>query len=210
MSCWQKCRKRYSSHDTKVVTLPPHHPHRAMRRFHILHKSVCIPTDWADWASRPFCLLEVHLVPRLSSYRNRGATRAALGAWAEPHSWVNRRAFACFSPFQSHFVGALNTVLSKKKKKKLSMTKIGRFLRGFSVVDFSAVGFVELLKTLKDSTPKITVPVQVWFSLAKQCISMVWFPNSWFYLSGRKCIVAMFSCFKTKSEKKIYHARFIY
>ena len=32
--------------------------------------------------------------------------------------------------------------------------------------------------------------------------SMVWFPNSWFYLSSRKCIVAMFSCFKTKSEKK--------
>ena len=80
------------------------------------------------------------------------------------------------------------------------MTKIGRFLRGFSVVDFSAVGFVELLKTLKDSTPKITVPVQVWFSLAKQCISKVWFPNSWFYLSRKKRIVAMFSCFK-KSEK---------
>ena len=80
-----------------------------------------------------------------------------------------------------------------------SMTKIGRFLRGFSVVDFSAIGFVELLKTLKDSTPKITVPVQVWFSLAKQCISMVWFPNSWFYLWRKKRIVAMFSCFK-KSE----------
>ena len=30
---------------------------------------------------------------------------------------------------------------------------------------------------------------------------MVWFPNSWFYLSRRKCIVAMFSYFK-KSEKK--------
>ena len=80
-----------------------------------------------------------------------------------------------------------------------SMTKIGRFLRGFSAVDFSAVGFVELLKTLKDSTPKITAPVQVWFSLAKQCISKVWFPNSWFYLSRKKRIVAMFSCFK-KSE----------
>ena len=39
------------------------------------------------------------------------------------------------------------------------MTKIGRFLREFSVVDFSAVGFLDLLKTLKDSTPKITVPV---------------------------------------------------
>ena len=31
---------------------------------------------------------------------------------------------------------------------------------------------------------------------------MVWFPNLWFYLSGRKCIVAMFSCFKTKSQRK--------
>ena len=187
MSCWQKCRKRYSSHDTKVVTLPPHHPHRAMRRFHILHKSVCIPTDWADWASRPFCLLEVHLVPRLSSYRNRGATRAARGAWAEPHSWVNRRAFACFSPFQSHFVGALNTVLSKKNK--LSMTKIGRFLRGFSVVDFSAVArFSWPFKDLKYSTPKITVPVSDPSFTWKQCIWMVWFPNSWFTYHGRNAL----------------------
>ena len=40
-----------------------------------------------------------------------------------------------------------------------SMTKIGRFLCGFSVVDFSAIGFLDLLKTYKDSTPKITVPV---------------------------------------------------
>ena len=30
---------------------------------------------------------------------------------------------------------------------------------------------------------------------------MVWFPPSWFYLSRKKCIVGMFSCFK-KSEKK--------
>ena len=30
---------------------------------------------------------------------------------------------------------------------------------------------------------------------------MVWFPHSWFYLSRKKCIVGMFSCFK-KSEKK--------
>ena len=42
---------------------------------------------------------------------------------------------------------------------------------------------------------------QIWVSLAKQCISMVWFPNSWFYLSRKKCIVAMFSYFK-KSENK--------
>ena len=36
---------------------------------------------------------------------------------------------------------------------------------------------------------------------------MVWFPNSWFYFTSRKkCIVAMFSCFK-KSKKNIYWAR---
>ena len=34
------------------------------------------------------------------------------------------------------------------------MTKIGRFLRGFSVVDFSAVGFLDLLKTLKTQRQK--------------------------------------------------------
>ena len=65
--------------------------------------------------------------------------------------------------------------------------------------------FCWTFKDFKDSTPKITVPVQVWFSLAKHCISMVWFPNSWFYLSRKKRIVAMFSCFK-KSEN-IFTAR---
>ena len=117
MSCWQKCRKRYSSHDTKVVTLPPHHPHRAMRRFHIQHKSVCTPTDWADWASRPFCLLEVHLVPRLSSYRNSGATRAARGAWAEPHSWVNGRASVRVSALFKVISSVLWIPYFPKKKK---------------------------------------------------------------------------------------------
>ena len=43
---------------------------------------------------------------------------------------------------------------------------------------------------------------QIWVSLAKQCFSMVWFPNSWFYLSRKKCIVAMFSYFK-KREKNL-------
>ena len=39
-----------------------------------------------------------------------------------------------YSPFKSHFVGDLNTGLSC-------------FLCGFSVVDFSAIGFLDLLKT---------------------------------------------------------------
>ena len=34
------------------------------------------------------------------------------------------------------------------------MTKIGRFLRGFSVVDFLAVVFLEILETLKTQSQK--------------------------------------------------------
>ena len=42
-----------------------------MTPFHVPHKSVYSPHDWAnwaDWARRPFCSLEEQLVPRLSSY----------------------------------------------------------------------------------------------------------------------------------------------
>ena len=35
------------------------------------------------------------------------------------------------------------------------MTKIGRFLRGFSLVDFSAVGFLGLVKTFKTQRQKV-------------------------------------------------------
>ena len=75
-----------------------------------------------------------------------------------------------YSPFKSHFVGALNTVLSYKKM--FSMTKTGRFLRGFSLVDFSAVGSWPF-NDFQDSMPKSHVPVYVLFSLGKQCISMI-------------------------------------
>ena len=39
-----------------------------MKLFPVPHKSVYSHSDWANWASRPFCLLEERLVPRLSSY----------------------------------------------------------------------------------------------------------------------------------------------
>ena len=35
------------------------------------------------------------------------------------------------------------------------MTKIGRFLCGFSLVDFSVVGFLDLLKTFKTQRQKV-------------------------------------------------------
>ena len=38
--------------------------------------------------------------------------------------------------------------------------------------------------------------------MAKQCISMVWFPNSWFFLSRKKCIGVMFSSLR-KAKKTL-------
>ena len=63
-----------------------------------------------------------------------------------------RKLAVSYSLFKSHFVGALNTLLSYKKI--LSVTKIGRFVRGFSIVDVSAVGFLDLIKTLKTQRQK--------------------------------------------------------
>ena len=66
LSCRHKCSICCSSHYAKVVSLPPHHPDRARRRFHVPHKALYdSPTEWVSW---PFCLLEVHLVARPSSY----------------------------------------------------------------------------------------------------------------------------------------------
>ena len=68
LSYWHiKCGNRWTSHDTKVVALLLHPSYRAMRRYQVQHKAVYSPTDWPNWAN-PFCLLEVHLVPSLSSY----------------------------------------------------------------------------------------------------------------------------------------------
>ena len=59
----------------------------------------------------------------------------------------NSKTLIKFQSFQSPFRWCFEyrTFLQKM----LSMTKIRRFLRGFSVVNFSAVGFLDLLKTLK-------------------------------------------------------------
>ena len=67
---------------------------------------------------------------------------------------------ACVHPQNDNSVDASNLMAGNRKlsrkvtvllkailQKMLSMTKIGRFLRGFSVVGFSAVGCFDLLKT---------------------------------------------------------------
>ena len=43
------------------------------------------------------------------------------------------------------------------------MTKIGRFLRGFSLVDFSAVGFIGLLKKIRLNVKKSCSCISVIF-----------------------------------------------
>ena len=69
LSSWHKGSNCYPTHDTKVEAhLPHHHPHSPVTLFPVPHKSVYSHSDWANWASRPFCLLEERLVPRLSSY----------------------------------------------------------------------------------------------------------------------------------------------
>ena len=133
-------------------------------------------------------------------------------------------ACACVNPLNENSVGASNLMagnwkLARKVTVLLKAISLVLWIlyfpkkycpwqnRTFSTRVFTCTFFSSKFswpfKDFQDSTPKSHVPVWVWFSLSKQCISMVWFPSSWFYLSGRKCIVAMFSCFKTKSEKKL-------
>ena len=90
---------------------------------------------------------------------------------------------------KGHFVGALNTSLYYKKM--LSMTKIWRFPRAFSVVDFSAVDFLDLLKTQRQK------------SLFLHKSDFHWRSNAflWFFLSRKKCIGVMFS--SLRKAKKI-------
>ena len=69
LSYWHvKCGNLWISHDTKIVALLLHPSYRAKRRYQLQHKAVYSPSDWpnCNWAN-PFCLLEVHLVPKLSS-----------------------------------------------------------------------------------------------------------------------------------------------
>ena len=94
------------------------------------------------------------------------------------------------TPFESHFVVKYYTF----PLKMFSMTKVGGFLRRFSVVDFSAVDFLDFLKAVRLNTKNYCS----WF-FSKQRISLAWFPTHGFtYQRGN-----MISCFK-KSEKWFY------
>ena len=78
------------------------------------------------------------------------------------------------------------------------MIKIGLFLRGFSVVDFSAVGFVDLLKTLNTQCQKSLF----------LCISLIFTDKAMHFYGLISNLMVYLS--RKKSEKLFYHARFIY
>ena len=95
-----------------------------------------------------------------------------VGRWTGGHF-----ACACVNPLNDNSVDALNLMAGNRKlarkvtvllqaislelwlpyfpTKIFSMTKIERFLRGFSLVEFSVVGFLGLLKTFKTQRQKV-------------------------------------------------------
>ena len=58
-----------------------------------------------------------------------------------------------YGPVKSHFVGALNTLLSYKVYSPRKKSDV--FYGGFSLVDFSAVGFLGPLTTVKTQRQKV-------------------------------------------------------
>ena len=76
--------------------------------------------------------------------------------------------FACANPLKDNSVGALNLMAGNRKLARkvtvlvkaisfrfVSLRKMGRFPRRFSLVDFSAVGFLGLLKSFKTQRQKV-------------------------------------------------------
>ena len=84
------------------------------------------------------------------------------------------------------------------------MTKIRPFLRGFSLVDFSAVGFLGLSKTFKTQRQNVMFLYKSDFQW--QSNAFLWFDfqtRGFTYQGGNASQQYMFSCFKTKGEKKL-------
>ena len=82
------------------------------------------------------------------------------------------------------------------------MTKIGRFLRGFSVLDFSAVGFLGLLKTFKtETTLKSRVPKSDFYW---QSNAFLWFgfQTRGFTSQGRNASQQCSAALRLKAKKK--------
>ena len=88
------------------------------------------------------------------------------------------------------------------------MTKIGRFLRGFSLVDFSAVGFLGLLKTFKTQRQKVMFLYKSDFHW--QSNAFLWFDfqtRGFTYQGGnasQQCSAALRQKAKKKLPREVY------
>ena len=137
--------------------------------------------------------------------------------WTEGHF-----ACACLHPLNDNSVGASNLMAGNRKLarkvtvllKAISLVLWMPYFPTRNVLHDKNQAFSTRVSSCRFFSRRFSWPFkdrtrrqkslflyQIRVSLAKQCISMVWFPNSWFYLSRKKCTVAMFSYFQ-KSEKK--------
>ena len=142
--------------------------------------------------------------------------------WTEGHF-----ACACLHPLNDNSVGASNLVAGNRKlarkvtvlSKAISLVLWMPYFPTRNVLHDKNQAFSTRVSSCRFFSRRFSWPFkdktrrqkslflyQIRVSLAKQCISMVWFSNSWFYLSRKKCTVAMFSYFK-KSEKKKFTTR---
>ena len=82
------------------------------------------------------------------------------------------------------------------------MTKIGRFLRGFSLVDFSAVGFLGLLKTFKTQRQKVTFLYKSHFHLQSNAFLWFDFQTCGFTYQGGNASQQCSAALRQKAKKK--------
>ena len=84
----------------------------------------------------------------------------------------------------------------------LNDNSVGVFYAGFSLVGFSAVGFLSPIKTFKTQRQKVMFLYKSNFHWQSNAFLWFEFQTCGFTYQGGQCIVAMFSCFKTKSQRK--------
>ena len=82
------------------------------------------------------------------------------------------------------------------------MTKIGRFLRGFSLVDFSAVGFLGLLKTFKTQRQKVMFLYKSHFRLQSNAFLWFDFQTCGFTYQGGNASQQCSAALRQKAKKK--------
>ena len=75
------------------------------------------------------------------------------------------------------------------------MTKVGRFLRRFLIVKFSAVDFLDFVKTVNSQHHKLILLFLYTYDIFKAMNFYGLISNSWSYSSRKKGVVTMLSCY---------------